>query len=180
MPLLKTDQKCHANKNFPPKRDLEKRTNPSDVLWQNGAAVVADMGNAVPLRFGDNGIFAIGTNGLCGCTALAIIGTTNAVVAHFSPNENQLQGLLTYVHQLVNENLVGQAVRVIFSPPALNGVTMVQPFQDKITKYLTDTMKFTSIQPFPYVYNPTGGPRDGTLVVVMAGFIAAYLDNHLI
>ena len=74
----------------PHKRALNLET-PGDYLWTATAAqcVVVGLQDAdyVPF-FGSSGANVIGTRGLCGCIALAIVSDAGAIVAHFAPERS--------------------------------------------------------------------------------------------
>ena len=177
--LLKNDQQCANRKNWPRSFDLEKRVKPSDVLWNVGQAIVVNMGLA-SYHAWNQAPEAIGTYGLCGCTAVAIVGQAGAIVAHIQPNQAQFQNQMNRIRDLFNNNIRGQTLpRVFLLTPTLNDVVQVQPWQDQISTFLSGLGVAVQDEHYPMVLN--GGARDGTLVVQrVAGAIKVWLNEKLI
>lgn len=177
--LLQNDQRCAHRKNWHRSVDLEKRAKPSDVLWNVGQAVVVQMGLAAWHAWGQ-APEAIGTYGLCGCTAVAIVGQAGAIVAHIQPNQAQFQNQMNHIRNLYQTHIQGQTLpRVFLMTPALNNVVQVQAWQDQVRSALTALGVSVQEEPYPMVVN--GGARDGTLVVQrIAGAIKVWLNEKLI
>ena len=105
--------------------DLKERVDRenSDCLFNAGEAVVADMGETEYLPWLTTGPNAIGTVGLCGCTAISIISPKGAMVSHISPNPITLHSQLDKLKQKFDFNMRAeiQVYALIYSPTNVSG-----------------------------------------------------------
>ena len=157
---------------------------PSDSLFDNhgAAAWIVDMGMAYYLDWYHSPRNVIGTIGLCGCTAVAILGGSGAIVAHISPSAdlNAIDAQLQHLGALFTQNLAGQMVNAYLFVPAENGNTLVPQFQIHIQQFL-EGLFMANWRVLPYTYNEAGRARDGTVVVQMvANLVSVYLDDKLV
>ena len=184
--LLANNQLCAHRRDWPPspgtsRRDLQKRKKPSAVLWQGAAErIFVDMGLAAWHAWSE-APQAIGTYGLCGCTAVAIVTQTGALVAHISPNEAQFLTQMNNIRNIYNRNLGGQILpRVFVFVPALDNVIQSQFWQNWIVDFLTSQLG-VSVQTEPYRMVLNGGAHDGTLLVRrVARAIQVFVNDILI
>ena len=183
--LIQADLKC-AQQNRPHRRSLTLTPRspmpPSDSLFDNhgAAAWIVDMGRAYYLDWNHSPRNVIGTIGLCGCTAVAILGGSGAIVAHISPNLDLLDAQLQYLGNLFTQNLANQMISAYLFIPAVNGNTLVPEFQDHIRLFL-EGLFLANWRVIPYTYNEAGRARDGTVVVQMvANLVSVYLDDNMV
>lgn len=112
--------RAHKVNNGKRSLDLEKRVDRenSECLFNDGEAEVADMGETKYMPWSTTGPKAIGTVGLCGCTAIAIIGESGAIVSHISPFLITLDGQLDKLKESFNFNMRAdiQVAAFVFSP----------------------------------------------------------------
>ena len=101
---------------------------------------------------------AIGTKGLCGCTAVAVVGQFGAILGHINPSgrdlpniDRQLNGLLHLFNQHIRPYTpYSGAFAMIFPPNLANGAPVSQFFTDYITNFMTTNI---GIAPTPHPYN---------------------------
>ncbi len=183
------DDKCWKRATSPGQKlrfrslGIEKRLDkPSDVLWKAGLAVVVDRGESL---FHDLALSppALGTKGLCGCTAVAIVSQVGCIVAHISPNVNTIDAQLAALLRLYNNRIKPQAYAYAyyFPPTYTNGEIKVPVFQKYITDFMLKSMQLgASLK--PYVADPDGNDaHEGSVVVKkVAGAIALYLNEKIV
>ena len=141
------------------------------VLVDSGLAMWHAWSEAPPV---------IGTYGLCGCTAVAIVSQAGALVAHISPVEAQFSTQMNNIRNIHNRNINGQTLpRVFVFVPARDNVIQSQFRQDRITDFLRSQLG-ESIHAEPYHMFIEGGAHDGTLLVrKVAGAIQVYVNDIL-
>jgi hypothetical protein len=90
---------------------------------------VADMGAEIWHQFTADAKI-VGTDGVCGCTAVAIVGTTGAIVAHITPNTKKAQEQFHRLKALFDDNLKGKPLlrALMYYPDSVTGGT--KKFQD--------------------------------------------------
>ncbi len=111
-----------------------------------GAAIYHDSASAPP---------AIGTNGLCGCTAVAIISQVGTIVAQVSPSFNTIDAQLEEIQRLYNEfnQPQAQAYAYYFPPTDSTGELLVEVFQDYIKPFMQNSMSLGA-STMAYLANP--------------------------
>lgn len=179
-----SDQQCAETNNkrrsLAEDHSLEKRARPSDALFTAGQALRIGMGESGFLTWISNS-YGIGTFGLCGCSAMAIVGNAGSIVAHISPNPKVLTEQLIQIFTLYQQHLRdGETPRAYFFPPASeDGAVMVAPFQDIIKEFIT-FMGFGLVQN-TYQFNSDGTARDGTLIVrKVVDLVLVYLNDRVV
>jgi len=121
------------------KRSLQKRTAPSQQLYDASVATNVNMGRQAYQSFGQKKV--IGTHGVCGCTAVAVISPAGAVVAHVAPNIGTFDGQLRDVSSLLSSNMKGlrnKPLAYLFVP-AVGGQIQVPPLQAEVKRTLEAT-----------------------------------------
>ncbi len=164
--------------------EIEKRVDhgPSNCLWNTALAMVVDQGASIYHDWASPPP-AIGTRGLCGCTAVAIISQVGTIVAHISPDVGTIDVQLNEMLRLYNDFIrpQAQAYAYYFPPTDTNHHIQVPNFQDYINHFLQTSMQLAA-NVRPYVADPSDPDGHvGTVVVKkVAGSIALYLNDLLV
>lgn len=183
--LLKNDQFCAHRKNWHRSLDVKKRADtpgkPSNVLWNVGQAIVVNMGMAQWQTWGEKPD-AIGTTGLCGCTAVAIVAKTGAIVAHITPNQQQFKIQMDNIRNLFDAHVKGLSNAVFVMAPTLDGVVRVQQWQTEVQQYLWDMGLSSRLVTYATTKDAAEGHfQQGTaLVQNLSGKIRVWLDDGLL
>lgn len=154
---------------------------PSSCLWNPGQAVLVGMG-LCDVNTWSNEPPAIGTRGLCGCTAVALASTAGAIVAHISPNPDTISSqLASLLHSY--QSTIGLSQTLVtawfFPPTDGEGIIQVPQWQNYIKNFISTQMSLVPIEE-PYIADPNSlDGYTGTVVVKkIAGLIAVYLNDN--
>ncbi len=191
---LHDNERCAAqvqkNKKWQRSSELDKRVDtspkrpkPANIMFGPTASMcrIVDRERAQFLQWGAMNM--IGTIGLCGCTAVAIVSDAGgAIVAHWSPNADTYQQQMDNLRQLFDTNLRGQeGLQAYIFGPAQNGVPQVpqlpENIRDDIFQYLgIPTARGTYEQGDP---DSPAERHDGTLLVQLAqGALYIWINNR--
>ena len=196
--LLQLDQQCSAqhkqqqyDKRSP---ELKKRVNlnprkPAEILWTAPAQCkIVDIQLADYLDFSTGPQNVIGTYGLCGCVALAIVGNAGTIIVHLSPLVD-MTAQYARVLQKFNANMRYQQTgmtayvfRPNASPPdikpesAAAAASLVKDMAEWIVAQLEIPVVAQGYDPGD---NTPDNRRLGTLVsAVVSGVITVWINNR--
>ena len=183
-PLEDEDKKCWAKYPKGINSKLKARAPsmaPSAMLRKENSGHLVTMGDEDYLEFSTEKP-AIGTHGLCGCTAVVVITQNGAIVAHVSPNTAKAHDQFVNLRNFFNDKIKDKQTItriVVFSPQGLTGVQA--KFQDACKAF---TKHIFTTEPEPKTYDRAeteqSGEKWGTVVVVKEGTGAAklYLNDE--
>jgi hypothetical protein len=159
-----------------------KRKQPANIMFGADANMcrIVDQGRAQFLQWGATNM--IGTVGLCGCTAVAIVSQAGgAIVAHWSPNANNYQQQWDNLWQLFDTNLRGQPAYAYIFGPEHNGVPRVPQLPDNIRTDIMNNMGISIVRGTYEQGDPNDPAQgtDGTLLIQLAqGALYVWLNNR--
>lgn len=121
------NKQCSAAKRYAKLKLLKTRAPgdpPSALLKAVIGTAVADMGAEIWHQFTADARI-VGTDGVCGCTAVAIVGTTGAIVAHITPDMKIAQEQFHRMKRLFDDNLKGKPLlrALMYYPDSVAGGT---------------------------------------------------------
>lgn len=176
----------------PPKRSVKldrrvdyrdpHRENPGNVLYDApNICKIIDMNFADYLPWNDGNW--IGTVGLCGCTAAAIVGEYGAIVAHINPNPAYFVAQMDKIHDLYFKYLYGKPfVAAYVFAPAINGKIEAPILPEGV---LGEIAKWgiTALLDSYEMYTAGAGDENrlGSMLVQKAGTLAyTWINNKLV
>lgn len=190
---LHDNERCAAqvqkNKKWQRSSELDKRVDtspkrkqPANIMFgaDRNMCRIVDQGRVQFLQWGATNM--IGTVGLCGCTAVAIVSEAGgAIVAHWSPNANTYQQQWDNLWQLFDTNLRDQRAYAYIFGPAHNGVPEVPQLPDNIRDDIMNNMGISIVRGIYEQGDPNAPAQstDGTLLIQLAqGALYVWLNNR--
>ena len=171
----------------PHKRAFPDTTDPAMLLYTATAAqcVTVEMKTAAYAAFHGRGPTYIGTKGLCGCIALAIVSNEGAVVGHLSAAgdmENKVQVVKSLFANMIDQTNIKGYLFFANEGPIIDyrmfvaGETFTSLLRDRLMAELNINFIMAGYDAFQNV------PYWGTLVVGfnhMAGVFSVWVNNQV-